>query len=59
MRVVDSPGLEGGGYVVGMEFERVERPAGGELSGDLLDAAEVMAGAEAGHVKMWSGGCGR
>lgn len=39
------------GFVVGMEFERVERPAGGELSGELLDAAEVMLGAEIGHVK--------
>jgi hypothetical protein len=51
-RVVNCRQLEGGaGYVVGMEFERVERPAeNGDLSGDLLDAAEVMSGAEAGHV---------
>lgn len=39
------------GFVAGLEFERVERPAGGELPGEMLDAGEVMMGAEAGHVK--------
>lgn len=41
----------GKGFVVGLEFERVERPAGGDLPGEMLDAGEVMLGAEAGHVK--------
>lgn len=38
-------------YVIGLEFERVERPASGELPGVMLDAGEVMLGAEANHVK--------